>query len=136
GITDIRFSPDPAFQTINALGWVSSGPPNTAEPNREGITGNKANVIVRTVPGGSPTSRLITVTLPTALGATVAGNSITTSATTGDVIVQVADNATGTSQRATLIVNPVPTSIIGFSRQTGTRNANFYGCQNTIAWSW
>lgn len=136
GITDIRFTPAPPFQPITALGWTSTGPPNTAEPNRNGIAGNTANVIVRTAPGGSPTTRSITVTLLTALGATVAGRVITTGAITGDMIVQVADDATGTTQRATLIVNSVPTAVNAFTAQAGRGSANWYGCFNTFGWAW
>lgn len=134
GITRIQFTAAPTFTQIAAL-IPASGPPRTAEPNAAGVTGNTANVRVSTAPGGTPTSRPVTLSLPAPVGAAVAGTVVTPGATTGDLVVRVTDNATGTTRDETLVINPVPTALNAFTAQAPSARADSYGCRNTIGWA-
>lgn len=131
GITGITFTAAPVFanQPI-AGGGTAVFPPNTVDPNRDGLVGNTATVNIVTVPA----ARATVVTLPTGLGATVVGNVITPGQRTGNITVRVTDNATSTHRDETLTVNPVPLSLSGFPATAGPAIVGVYGALNTIAW--
>jgi hypothetical protein len=116
-------------------------PPNTAEPNRDGITGNTAVVNATTAPAG----RTIDVALRRSLGASVAGTTITPGARTGDIGLRITDKATAArldetlpstvappTPMADLTVNAVPTRV---SALTGAGPLGPYGVQNRITFA-
>lgn len=126
GITNVTFTATPAFIPIAALGGPFPFPPNTADPNRGGLTGNTAVVNAVTAPLGRPT----TVTMHKSLGATAAGNTITPGTTTGDAVVRVTDDATKAQRDETLTINPVPLNLNAFPAQAPL--ASPYGVLNTL----
>lgn len=134
GITRIQFTAAPAFTRIAAL-IPASGPARTAEPNAAGVAGNTATARVSTAPGGTPTSRPVTLSLPVPAGAAVAGTVVTPGANTGDLVVRVTDNATGSTRDETLVINPVPTALNAFTAQAPSALATAYGCRNTLGWA-
>lgn len=99
-------------------------PPNTAEPNRDGIGGNSVTVNATTAPAGRP----VTIVFRRALGAALAGNVITSKTATGDILLRITDTATLARLNetapstlnppvpmATLVVNAVPTRVTGLA---------------------
>ncbi|MFK7783510.1 MAG: DUF4157 domain-containing protein, partial [Crocinitomicaceae bacterium] len=91
-VTGITFTAAPAFANQPTVFPAPSVfPPNTADPNRQGVAGNTATVNVVT----NPVGRANTVRLVRRRGANVAGNVITPGARTGPIPVRVTDNATG-----------------------------------------
>lgn len=95
-------------------------PPNSAEPNRDGIAGNTARVNAVTAPPG----RAISVAFRRALGARIAGPVVTPGAATGDIRLRITDQATRArldetqpsvagpaALMADLTVNAVPTRV-------------------------
>jgi hypothetical protein len=113
-------------------------PPNSAEPNRDGISGNTAVVNTITAPAGRSTS----ITFRRPLGARLAGTTITPGSTTGDIGLRITDRATRArldeTQPATLgpaalmanlTVNAVPTRVRGL---TTVGPLGPYGVMNTV----
>lgn len=109
---------------------VAAAPANTAEPNRDGIGGNTAQVNAVTAPAGRP----VTVTFRRSLGAAVAGNVVTPGSTTGDIGLRISDTATRArldetqpsvagpaALMADMTVNAVPTRVasVGLSGPLG-----------------
>ncbi|MDT7604489.1 MAG: hypothetical protein QOF61_2486, partial [Acidobacteriota bacterium] len=116
-------------------------PPNTAEPNRDGITGNTATVNTTTAPAGRPVA--VTVRSPLA-GTTIAGTTVTPGAATGDVGLRIADTATDArldetrpptsgpaARMADLTVNAVATDVRSLAFQ-GRDAAGPYSARNRI----
>ena len=116
-------------------------PPNTAEPNRDGIGGNTALVNAVT----APATRTVTVSLRRSLGASVAGTTITLGSNTGDIGLRIADAATGArldetkpatvgpaALMADLTVNAVPLRV---SALAGAGPLGPYGVLNTITFA-
>jgi hypothetical protein len=118
GITGITGTPVPAFANQPIAGGTAPAPAvpvlpalgGVADPNRGGLVGNTANVVVVTAPAG----RATTITLPVSLGAAIAGTVITPGSTTGNARVRVTDNATLTRLDAPLVVQPVPLFLASF----------------------
>jgi hypothetical protein len=129
GVTSATFNPNPAFPASIAALIPSGGPANTADPNRDGVTGNTANVVAVTAPAGRP----VTVDLPTPMGATAAGTAITPGATTGRLKVRVRDNATSSTLDTNMFINPVPLKLSGFGPQAAAA-AGPYGPSNPLIW--
>src|SRR5271166_199271 len=113
-------------------------PPNSAEPNRDGIAGNTALVNATTAPAARP----ITVAFRRSLGARVAGTTITPGSNTGDIGLRITDSATAArldeTQPATagpaalmadLTVNAVPLRVRALA---GGGPLGPYGVLNTI----
>jgi hypothetical protein len=123
GITNATFTPAPLFPAIASL-IPATGPANTADPNRDGVTGNTSTVAAVTAPVGRPPP---VVTLPSPRGATSAGAVITPGTKTGNLPVRVRDAATGTERTFNLPINPVPLRLSGFGGQVA---AGPYGCFN------
>lgn len=115
-------------------------PPNTGEPNRDGITGNTVAVNAVTAPVGRP----VRVAFRRSLGARVAGNIITPGRTTGIMRLRITDTATrarldeaapsaagGAPLMADLRINSVPTRANSLTR---LRPLGPYGAQNQFGW--
>ena len=79
-------------------------PPNSVDPNRDGIGGSSAVVVSTTAPAG----RAVLIKLRRSLGATAAGTTITPGTRTGDILVRVLDDPTGAllDERRPALVNP------------------------------
>jgi hypothetical protein len=116
-------------------------PPNTAEPNRDGIAGNTVTVNTVTAPVGRP----VTVAFRRSLGATVAGTTITPGSLTGDIGLRITDTATQArldetqpaaagpaALMADLTVNAVPTRV---SALAGAGPLGPYGVLNAITFA-
>jgi hypothetical protein len=116
-------------------------PPNTAEPNRDGIGGNTAVVNAVTAPAG----RVPDVTFRRSLGASLAGTTITPGSRTGDIGLRLTDPATGArldetkpstvgpaALMADLTVNAVPLRV---SALAGGGALGPYGVLNSITFS-
>jgi hypothetical protein len=114
----------PALVAVPSL-IPGAPPPNSAEPNRDGIAGNTAVVLAVTAPAGRP----VTVAFRRSLGATVAGNVITPGSRTGDIGLRITDTATRArldetqpaaagpaALMADLTVNAVPTRVSALGR--------------------
>ena len=127
GIANVDFRADPPFNNVNTALGASVFPPDTADPNRDGIAGNTAIVDVTTAPVG----RANTVTLRRALGATIAANTITPGTRTGNATVRVTEDATGSRRDETLVINPVPRFLQRFTAQNPSPTG-IYGCLNSI----
>jgi hypothetical protein len=123
-VTNSTYTANPALAAVPSL-IPGAFPPNTAEPNRDGINGNTATVVVTTAPAGRP----VTVAFRRSLGATLAGNVVTPGSRTGDIGLRVTDNATrarldeaqastaaGAALAADLSVNAVPTRVSAVGR--------------------
>jgi len=117
-VVDARYTAAPALTNVPP----NSGPfpPNTVDPNRDGVAGSSATVATTTAPVG----RAVVVTLRRPLGAALAGAVITPGTRTGDILVRVTDAPTGARldetrpsvvnppiRMATLVVNAVPTRV-------------------------
>jgi hypothetical protein len=102
-------------------------PPNTAEPNRDGINGNTATVQVVTAPVGRP----VTVAFRRRLDAALAGAIVTPGRLTGDIALRITDTATRArldettptplgagpaAHMAEMTVNAVPTRVRAVGR--------------------
>jgi len=131
GITGITVTPVPAFANQPIAGGGTAPAPavpvlpalgGVADPNRGGLVGNTANVVVVTAPAGRATA----ITLPVPLGAVIAGTVITPGSTTGNASVRVTDNATLTRLDAPLVVQPVPLFLASFGA-LGAAPAGTYG---------
>ena len=124
-VVSATYAANPALANVPSL-IPGVPPPNSAEPNRDGIAGNTATVNAVTAPAGRP----ITVTFRRPLGATIAGNVVTPGATTGDIGLRIADNATQArldetkptaiagapaALMADLTVNAVPTRVLSLA---------------------
>ncbi len=118
-VTSATYTNAPALANVPSL-IPGVPPPNTAEPNRDGIAGNSVTVNAVTAPAGRP----VNVAFRRPLGATRAGNVITPHATTGDMLLRITDTATHAQMNetipstanppvlmATLVVNAVPTRV-------------------------
>ena len=118
-------------------------PPNTVDPNRDGVGGSSATVVTTTAPAGRP----VRVTLRTALGATVAGTTVTPGATTGDILLRIFDDPTGARLdegrpslvnppilMSTLVVDSVPTRVSAL-RFLGRLPAGPYSAFNDIVFA-
>lgn len=127
-VTVAAFTPAPAFggPFATAIGSATA-PILSADPNRDGVTGNTASTAVTTLPGGRPVS----VAVRGKPGAAVAGTTITPRSGTGNQRVRISDTATGTFLDANLVINSVPTRVSGFGAQTPGMPA-FYGGWNTV----
>ena len=90
-VTQLAYGPLPPLGPIPSL-VPGVPPPNTGEPNRDGITGNTVVVAPTVLPGGRPPP---TITFRRSLGATVAGLAITPGSKTGNLQLRVTDVATG-----------------------------------------
>jgi hypothetical protein len=114
-------------------------PPNSGEPNRDGIAGNTVTVNPVTAPAG----RAATVAFRRSLGAAVAGMVVTPGRNTGDVTLRVTDNATAARldetkpsavvpavPMATLVINAVPLTV---NALTTNGAVGPYGVQNHIS---
>jgi hypothetical protein len=130
----------PALAAVPAL-IPGTPPPNTAEPNRDGLSGNTATVNVTTLPAGRP----VGVAFRTALGARVSRTTITPGSRTGDLALRITDTATKArldetlpstagpaSFMAELTVNAVPTRV---SALTGAGALGPYGVLNSITYA-
>ncbi|WP_440956054.1 eCIS core domain-containing protein [Methanosarcina sp. Mfa9] len=131
------YTNNPALANVPSLG-PGNFPPNTAEPNRDGIAGNTAVINAVTAPAGRP----ITVAFRRSLGATLAGNVITPGARTGNIDLRITDTATRARLNeiipstvnppvpmATMVVNAVPTRVRAL---LGAGALGPYGVLNTI----
>lgn len=127
-VTNATFAANPAFGAsfATAIG-TGTPPPNTADPNRNGISGNTADVTVVTAPAG----RAVTVAAIGSPGATATGTSIRPGSATGRQKVRVTETATGTSFDAVLVINSVPTKVSGFGAQISGMPTR-YGGWNTV----
>ena len=116
-------------------------PPNSAEPNRDGISGNTAVVNAVTAPAGRP----VTITFRRSLGASVSGTVITPGSDTGDIGLRITDTATdarldetqpSTSGPAALMadvtVNAVPLRVSALTH-LGPRGP--YGVANLVSFA-
>lgn len=112
-VTKLAFAPVPAFPAIPAP-MSATGPVNTGEPNREGVTGNTVTVTVTTAPAGRP----VTLTLPAPADHSVAATTVTPGAKTGKLTVRGKDDATGHQLDQPFFINPVPKKVSGFGAQT------------------
>ena len=130
GITKVTFTAAPAFTPIAALGGPFPFPPNTADPNTQGVAGNTATVAAVTAPAG----RAVTVSLKKALGGGAAGTTVTPGTETGDMLVKVEETASKTFEESKLPINPVPLQLSAFTAQGPHGIAGAYGPLNTIAW--
>ena len=136
-IVSATYTATPALAAVPSL-IPGTPPPNTAEPNRDGITGNTAVVNPTTAPAG----RAINVGFRRSLGAGASGTTITPGSRTGDIGLRITDTPTAArldetlpstanppTLMADLTVNAVPTGV------TGLANAGAlgpYGVQNRI----
>ncbi len=115
-------------------------PPNSAEPNRDGIGGNAAAVNATTAPAARP----IAVAFRRSLGASLAGTTITPGSDTGDIGLRISDTATGArldetqpstagpaALMADMTVNAVPTSVTALAF-VGRDAAGPYSARNKI----
>jgi hypothetical protein len=115
-VVNAAYANNPALANVPSL-IPGVFPPNTAEPNRDGIAGNTATVNAVTAPAGRP----VTVAFRRSLGAAVAGNVITPGARTGNMRLRITDTATRARldettpsavnppvPMATMVVNAVP----------------------------
>lgn len=124
-VVSATYAANPALANVASL-IPGVPPPNSAEPNRDGIAGNTATVNAVTAPAGRP----ITVVLRRPLGATVAGNVVSPGSTTGDIGLRITDNATRArldeskptavagapaALMADLTVNAVPTRVLSLA---------------------
>lgn len=102
-VVSATYTNNPALANVPSL-IPGNFPPNTAEPNRDGIAGNTAVVNAVTAPVGRP----VTVAFRRSLGATVAGNVITPGSRTGDIDLRITDTATRARLNETIpsAVNP------------------------------
>jgi len=118
-------------------------PPNTAEPNRDGIAGNTAVVNATLAPAGRP----IVVTFRRSLGATLAGATVTPGTRTGDIGLRISETATdarldetlpSTAGPATLMadltVNAVPTAVTALTF-SGRDPAGPYSAINAVTFA-
>ncbi|MGM1064883.1 hypothetical protein [Saccharothrix sp. Mg75] len=127
-VTGVAFTPAPAFGASFATAIGNAVPPAaTADPNRDGVTGNTATAAVTTAPAG----RAVALTTPGRPGAAVAGTVVHPRAGTGTQRVRVTDTATRTFTEAPLTINSVPTRVSGFGAQT-TAMPGQYGGWNTV----
>ncbi len=141
-VTNATYTNAPALAAVPSQ-VLTPFPPNTAEPNRDGIAGNTAVVGVTTAPAGRPT----TIAFRRSLGAAIAGNVIRPGRTTGNMQLRITDTATGArlnetapttvagaaGRMADLTVNPVPLKVIRLVN-TGAL-ANPYGFLSAITFS-
>jgi len=136
-VVSASYTANPALAAVPSL-IPGAPPPNSAEPNRDGILGNSAVVNAITLPAGRP----VTVTFRRPLGAAIAGTTVTPGAATGDIGLRIADTATNArldeslpsaagpaARMADLTVNAVPTKVGSF---TGAGALGPYGVLNTI----
>ena len=128
GITNAVATPAPPFanQGLAALGGPWAFPANSADPNRKGVAGNTTTVAVTTAPAGRPT----TITLPTSLGARVAGMTITLDRRTGRLVYRVRDNATRTRRDFDLQVDPVPTRLTALAAAPPATGRGVWGVEH------
>lgn len=126
GITALAFNPAPVFPAIPAP-LSLTGPVNTGEPNRDGVTGNTVAVVATTAPAGRP----VTITLPTPGGHAIAGTTITPGATTGKLAVRAKDDGTGSLFNKSFFINPVATKVKSLVPQTPDPSAP-YGARNLV----
>jgi len=123
-VVSAAYTNNPALANVPSL-IPGVFPPNTAEPNRDGIAGNTAVVNAVTAPAGRP----VTIAFRHSLGATLAGNVITPGRRTGDIRLRITDTATRARLNetipsavnppvpmATLVVNAVPTRVRALGR--------------------
>lgn len=131
GITGVTVTAAPAFSAGIATAVGPAVPPaNSIDPNRDGVTGSTGvvNVVI------APVGRAVTVTLRPALGATIAGTTITPGADTGGTVVRAEDDGTRARFDTPLAINPVPTKVRGFTNG-GAAGAGLYGQINNIAFT-
>ncbi len=133
-----RYDAKPRLGTVNAS--LGRAPVNTVDPNRDKVTGSTAQVVATTWPA----RRGVDVTLRPSLDASVSGTTIKPGEETGDLGVQVVEQATGAALdptrpalhnpallMLTLVVNAVPTSTTS-TRVTGASPDGPYGSFNFI----
>ncbi|RYY37576.1 MAG: DUF4157 domain-containing protein [Sphingobacteriaceae bacterium] len=136
-VVSSAYTAAPALTNVPSL-IPGAFPPNTGEPNRDGIAGNTVTVNAVTAPAGRP----VTVTFRRALGASLAGNVITPGSTTGDVRLRITDTATNARLNETqpsllgpaalmaeMTINAVPTRVASLTAPTP---GGPYGVRNTI----
>lgn len=115
-VVSATYAAAPGFVPVSGVG----PPPNSADPNRDGIAGNTAAVNAVTAPVGRP----IRVAFRRRLGANVGGTVVTPGRRTGDIGLRITDTATrarldetlpsaagGAALMADLVVNAVPTRV-------------------------
>ncbi len=130
-VNAVVVNPTPAMINVPMVGGATQPPPaNILDPNRDGMTGNTGTVVV---PATNPVGRPVTVTMPQAAGAGVAGTTITPTARTGPIRVRVQDNATTSFNQ---LQNPtridsMPTRVAGFGAPAAPP-AGVYGSINPI----
>jgi Domain of unknown function (DUF4157) len=136
-VATASYAANPALAPVPSL--IPGNPPaNSAEPNRDGIAGNSAVVNAITAPAGRP----ITIAFRRALGAKIAGTTVTPGSQTGDIGLRITDTATAARMdeaqpavagpaalMADLTVNAVPTKV---SSLAGGGGLGPYGVLNTI----
>ncbi|MGR0221057.1 eCIS core domain-containing protein [Agromyces sp. ZXT2-6] len=128
-VDTITVNPNPAFIPVPiAGGGTTAAPAGTIDANRGGLTGNTGNVVTVTNPAG----RAVTVSLPQAAGASVAGTVITPGGSTGRMRVRVADTATASFNETPLRIDSVPTRVTGLGPAGPTGNPAVYGSINPI----
>ncbi|HWJ52131.1 MAG TPA: DUF4157 domain-containing protein, partial [Propionibacteriaceae bacterium] len=127
-VNAIAVAANPAMISVPFFGGNVQAPPaNILDPNRDGLTGNTGTVTVTTAPAGRP----VTITLPVATGATVAGTVITPAAKTGPIRVRAQDNATSTFNEVPNRIDSMPTKVTGLGPAAAPTAGN-YGSQNPI----
>jgi hypothetical protein len=130
-VNAVTVNPNPAMINVPMAGGGTQAPPaNILDPNRDGMTGNTGTVVV---PATNPAGRPVTVTMPQAAGAGVAGTTITPATGTGTIRVRVQDNATTSFNE---LANPtridsMPTKVTGFGAPAAPP-AGVYGSINPI----
>jgi hypothetical protein len=141
-VVSATYANNPALANVPSL-VLGNFPPNTAEPNRDGIAGNTAVVNAVTAPAGRPTN----VAFRRSLGAAIAGNVITPGRTTGNMRLRITDATTGARLNeaapatvvggaplmAELAINPVPLRVRRLANAGGL--ANPYGFQSAITFA-
>lgn len=126
GITALAFNPAPAFPAIGPP-LSLTGPVNTGEPNRDGVTGNTVAVVATTAPAGRP----VTITLPKPAGHSIAAGTITPGSTTGKLGVRAKDDGTSSVLDKSFFINPVATKVASLGPQTPDPAAP-YGARNLV----
>ncbi|MDQ4053456.1 MAG: hypothetical protein M3237_12265 [Actinomycetota bacterium] len=140
-VLEAHYNAVPALVAVPSL--VPGTPPaNSAEPNRNGIAGNSAQVLATTAPAG----RAIKLRFRRALGASLAGTAVRPGSPTGDLGLRIAEARTGAlldetmpstsgpaALMADLTVNAVPTrvSALNFAGPSARR----YGVVNEIVFA-
>jgi hypothetical protein len=140
-VLEAHYNAVPALVPVPSL--IPGTPPaNSAEPNRNGIAGNTAQVLTTTAPAG----RAIRLRFRRSLGASLAGTTVRPGSPTGDIGLRIAEARTGAlldetmpstsgpaALMADLTVNAVPTRVSALTFVGPT--AGRYGVRNRIGFT-